>query len=189
MRNAAIGCTGALVLLVLAVVGLAAFGSKDWTVARSVVIERPPADVHAEVADLRRWVGRRDPAPARGWSTWIQDANPTWQYEFQGEPGAGQSVAWTSDRDLVCHMTITRADPQTGIEYDLVIDGFPSSVQGVIAYQPHEAVPGATLVTWTTTGERTDMLGGFFARVMDPVLGTKVEQDLRRLRDRLRPPE
>jgi hypothetical protein len=179
VKGLGIGC-GAVALLVLAaVIGIGTLASKEWRFARSTVIQAPPELIHANLADLRRWPKRG----GQGWSGWIQDANPAGPFAFDGGPGAGMGMSWTSEGGHACVLTLTSSDPAAGVEYELAIRDFPSTAFGSFAFQPAPA--GATTVTWTTWGERSDGLGGLFARLMEPMLAKTYEDDLDLLRQQV----
>ena len=180
MNKAAVGCGSILVIVLIGVAGFGVFGSKEWRIERAVTIRATPEAVHARIADLRLW---------KEWSRWITGANPSGAFVYTGVPGLGMTASWTSERGHACTLAITRSDPATGIDYDLVIAGFPSTAHGTFVLASAPAPGGAgTRVTWTTWGERSDRLGGFFARLVNPLLGRRLDADLERLRVQLEPP-
>jgi carbon monoxide dehydrogenase subunit G len=178
VKKAKVGCGAVVALALLGTVGFGLFGSRQWRVERTATIRAAPEAVHERIADLRRW---------KEWSRWIADANPSAAFVYAGEPGLGMTASWTSARGHACSLAITRSDPATGIEYDLALGGFPTTAHGALAL---EATPdgGATRLTWTTWGERSDRLGALFARLIGPLLGRKLAADLARLREQLEPP-
>ncbi len=110
----------------------------EWSVSKSVLIDAPVADVHAQVSDLRNW---------EQWSFWFaQDPNTTVSYD--GEPGAGQTAMWqgnsTSGRYEILEVT-----PDAMVRVQSSLQGFPQPTEYTIEYEPDEE---GAFVTWTARG-------------------------------------
>lgn len=130
------------VILVLAV--LAGFlMPKEWSVRSTATVQASPAAVHALVSTPRRYPE---------WVWWSKTKAPDIEYAFSGpESGVGAVLSWTSTNLGQGTLTVTRADPGQGIEYQLVIAGFGDlPIHGVIALAE---TGGVTNVTFTEDGQ------------------------------------
>src|SRR5687767_13273543 len=78
-----------------------------WQVARSIVIDAPPAAIYPLVANFKT-----------GWLHWsaFEATDPTIQYIYSGpDEGVGAKRTWTSQKMASGFQTITKANPQTGV--------------------------------------------------------------------------
>ncbi len=130
-----------LIGLGIAIVALTAFSfllPRHVTVARSIVIEAPPAAVFAEINSLQRF---------NAWSPWAA-IDPQTQYSFSGPAeGVGNTMTWTSDHpDIVSgSQRIIRSEPDQVVES--VLD---FSKAGVARTRFRlEAQGPRTIVTWS----------------------------------------
>ena len=168
MRVLKIIAIGVIAVSIL-VFGIGAFLSRDFRVERSIEIAAPPEAVFAEVNSLERW---------NAWSPWIaRDA--TIQNTYSGPPqGVGATVAWTSEGSGSGSQTITLSEPSSRIETQLDFGemGQPT------ADWTFEPSGSGTKVTWGLTGTASGALGGYFASMMDGMLGPDYEDGLQRLK-------
>lgn len=163
-----------LILLFAAVVVIGGMMlSKEYELERSVVIAAPPAAIHELVGDLERW---------DDWTPWKEN-DPSVQVTLGPKSkGVGASQTWTSNEGDG-ELTITQSDPQTGIEYDMVFlnEGERMSSKGKVTY---EIVEGGTKVTWSMGGSiDTAIIGGYFATMMDAMVGPMFEKGLAQLKE------
>lgn len=159
-----------LLALVVVVVGVGAFLSKDFRVERSIEIDASPEVVFDEVNSLRTW---------DAWSPWkVRD--PSIQNEYSGpESGVGAKVRWTSEKSGEGTQTITLSDRPKRIETALDFGemGQPT------ADWTFEPVGDGVRVTWGLSGTAAGPLGGYFAKMMDGWVGADYEDGLSRLKD------
>jgi len=169
MRVLKIAAIGFIALSIL-VFGVGSFLSKDFRVERSIDIDGPPEVVFDEVNSLRKW---------NAWSPWIaRDA--TIENTYSGpEAGVGASVSWTSEKSGSGSQTITLSERPSRIETQL---DFGEMGQPTADWAFEASGPG-TKVTWGLTGKATGALGGYFASMMDGMLGPDYEDGLRRLKE------
>jgi uncharacterized protein YndB with AHSA1/START domain len=104
-------------------------------VERSTTINAAPERIYEKVGTLKTW---------KEWTAWNPTKYPEMKWEYKGpESGVGAESMWT-DPGGNGHMKITKADPQTGIEYDLTFDGIPT-IPGSIKFDPEKE---GTKVVW-----------------------------------------
>ncbi|NJK31198.1 MAG: hypothetical protein HC927_01605 [Deltaproteobacteria bacterium] len=155
---------GAAALFVI--VGL--FLPRDWHVERSVTITGSREQIHALVADPEQW------------ERWMfdMDALPA-ETELSAEgQGVGGSVSWSGPAGRG-QMTLTEADPQTGIRWDGKIETDEVNNHGKIEYR--DLGDGQVEVTLTDEGTLPPVIGGYFVFVMNSALDTHFEAALGRL--------
>ena len=131
----------ALLTVVILFVAIGAMGSKDYALARSIVIDAPPEAIHPYLENLEKWPE---------WVPWERD-DPSIQTTYGSVTvGAGASQTWTSD-DGPGRLELTRSDVSSGIAYDMAFgegDGeMPASCQ-----MNYRAVDGGTQVIWHADG-------------------------------------
>lgn len=162
---------GALVVLALLLAVAGALLPGQWRVERSVVVRAAPERLYPLVASPHRW---------REWSVWTR-RDPAMRIEYFGpESGAGAGWQWDSRTEGQGRMTLTRADPATGLAYDLFFPDLGSTSHGELRFEPAD---GGTRVTWTNEGDmgRNPFLH-FLAAAMDRLVGPDFEAGLAQLR-------
>lgn len=158
-----------LLALVVLVMGIGAFLSKDFRVERSIDINASPEVVFDQVSSLRNW---------STWSPWLA-RDPSIENEFSGpEAGVGATVTWTSDKSGDGTQTITLSERPTRIEMKLDF-GEMGQPNADWTFVP---TGDAVRVTWGLTGKAAGPLGGYFAKMMDHWVGADYEDGLVRLK-------
>ena len=162
----------ALVIVAFSVVvfGVGAFLPKDFRVERSIEIEAPPEVVFDEVSSLKSW---------GAWSPWVA-RDPSIDNVYSGpDSGVGATVSWTSEKSGAGSQTVTRSERPERIETALDFGdmGQPTSDW---SFEPSGE---GTKVTWGLSGETSGPLGGYFAAMMDGMVGADYEDGLRRLKE------
>ena len=158
-----------LVAVVVVVLGVGAFLSKDFQVERSIEIDAAPEVVFDQVNSLKKW---------SAWSPWVA-RDPSIQNTYAGpEAGEGATVTWTSEKSGNGTQTITLSDRPNRIETALDFGdmGQPN------AYWTFEPSGGGVEVTWGLKGTAAGPLGGYFAKMMDGWVGADYEDGLGRLK-------
>lgn len=127
----------AALALLLALVALLVPGR--WHVERTVLIHAPAAVVYPPVAELAQW-------PL--WTVWYARTPPPETRYTGPASGVGAVSEW---RDARGHgrLTVTAAEPERGIAYDLLFDA-DMPTRGRIALTPET---GGTRVTWVFEGD------------------------------------
>jgi hypothetical protein len=144
----------------------------ELTIERSVRIKAPAGSIYPLISDFRS-----------GWTRWntFDDEDPGIRYTYEGPAsGVGAVQKWTSDRMGDGVMTITRADPEKGVEFDLVIGPQPFALKGSLLMEPEG---GATRLEWT---DRLDLGKSPFRRLMGPLLGKMIGSSFERSLDTIR---
>ncbi|MFH0944905.1 MAG: SRPBCC family protein [Planctomycetota bacterium] len=165
-----VGVAVLVVVVLFLVVGFLLPG--EFTVEQSRVVKADAEKIHALVGDLRHW---------EEWMPWYE-MDPTIVTTFgEKTTGVGAKQTWTG-KDGDGEILITRSDPTSGIEYDMVmIEGgrrMPS--QGGVRYaQEGDGIK----VTWSMSGEiDTPVIGGYLALAMDRFLiGPSFQEGLEKL--------
>jgi hypothetical protein len=142
------------------VVGL--FLPNTWEVSKSVTISASKERIYDSVANLTKWPE---------WSPWNDTKDTSLKYTYEGaEFGEGAQQNWTSNKMGTGWLKITKANPETGISYDLFIDmgRIKSNLQGEIAF---ESVEGQTKVTWIDRGQNKNIFEKWMALSMGSMLG------------------
>jgi ribosome-associated toxin RatA of RatAB toxin-antitoxin module len=160
-----------VVVLIVAVVGIAYLIPSQVHVERTIEISAPAEQVFANVNDLKKW---------ETWSPWYA-AEPDAKYDYSGaDSGVGAKVAW--DGKIVGKGTqeITRSEQNSRIETELDF-----MEQGkATAFWTFDESGGLTKVTW---GFDTDMgmnpVARYFGLVMDSMLGPDYEKGLAKLKE------
>ncbi len=159
-----------VIIVVVVVVGL--FLPTSYTVERSIVIDAPPEQIHKYVGDLKNW---------DTWEPWKAEDPTLIVTHGEKTKGIGATQSWVGDSGDGA-LTITRDTPTEGIQYDLLFDGGTYVCQGAIIYDPLE--DGETRVTWTMSGDMgAPVIGGYFAIMMDSMVGEMFDKGLSNLKN------
>lgn len=161
-----------LIILVVAVAAIGLFLPAKYSVERSIVINAVPDKVHKYVGDLEKW---------EEWSPWKEE-DPNVVVTFgEKTSGVGASQSWVGDSGTGA-LTITESSPDSGIEYDLLFDGGTYECKGSMRY--YRLADGDTKVTWSMSGDMGKSLtSGYFALLMDTMVGSMFEKGLSNLKN------
>lgn len=166
---------GSLLAVALLIVGLGALLPRDWKVQETILINAPPAAVHAWVGDLERW--------AR-WAQWNQ--SELWPQNRVSQPssGPGATLRWygrsqAEGESAAGEVRIVRSDPTSGVWFE---NRTPSSdlSEASVLYQER---PSVTLVTWEDRGRLPPIIGGLFLDLFQKRLHSHMAGGLERLKD------
>ncbi len=150
-------------LFVLVVVLVGFFMPGSWTAERSRTLRAPPEQVHAVLQDLRTW---------GAWSHWTTQRDPSAVFTFDGPAeGAGARMSFEGQILAFGSVTIVKAEPARGVEYEIRFRGVDEVTRGSIALEPDGA---GTRVVWREGGElgRNPMM-----RMFSPLMSAKLGQD------------
>lgn len=161
-----------IILIVIVVVGL--FLPTSYTVERDIVISAGPDRVHEYVGDLEMW---------DEWAPWKEQDTTIVVTRGEKTSGVGASQYWVGDNGDGA-LTITKDSPLKGIEYELVFDGGKYVCQSEMKYE--ELGEGQTKVTWAMQGDmKSPVIGGYFALLMDSMVGDMFEKGLKNLKTKV----
>lgn len=161
-----------IILILIVVVGL--FLPTSYTVERSVVIDAGPEKVHEYVGDLNKW---------EEWAPWKEEDPSIVVTKGEKTKGVGASQYWVGDSGDGA-LTITKDSPEEGIEYDLVFEGGLYECQSAVMYE--ELKDGDTKVTWEMNGDmNSPIIGGYFALMMDSMVGEMFDRGLNNLKSKV----
>jgi hypothetical protein len=158
-------------LLVVATGGALVMPSK-WHVEKSVSVKAKSETLYASVADLKQW---------ESWTAWNKSMDPSAKREFTGAAmGQGSVMSWKSEKMGTGALTVTKADPKTGISYEMKMERMQTPSMGRIAFA---AEGEGTKVTWVDDGDFGMFLPGrYFVGFMEKTLGKDFEESLGRLK-------
>jgi len=160
-----------LIILILTVAVIGLFLPAKYSVERSVVINAAPEKVHKYVGDLNKW---------NEWAPWKEEDPSMVVTLGEKTSGVGASQSWVGDSGTGA-LTITESSPDNGISYDLLFDGGTYECTGSIKYYRME--DGDTRVTWAMSGDMGKSLAsGYFALLMDTMVGNMFEKRLKNLK-------
>jgi hypothetical protein len=158
-------------ILVLVLVGL--FLPERYRCTRSVVIRAPAEKIHLLISDLKAW--------------------PEWEPFSEGNPdmkvmlgettsGVGASQSWDGTADKG-RLTITKSDPSTGIEYDLVFVNGSNEAHAKSWMRMKQVTDTSTEIDWGIEGKMNmPVIGGYFALAADWLMGPMFERGLEKLK-------
>jgi hypothetical protein len=164
---------GVLALTGLLLAGLGALLPRRWHVQESVMINAPPAVIHAWVNDLHHWPK---------WAQWNQaDLAPKNQLSAPSA-GAGARLTWYGrgrDNASSGEVRIVKSDPALGVWFEnRTSAGEPSRAE--ITYAPR---PGVTEVIWKDEGQLPPIVGGMFLDLFQKRLSRHMAAGLERLKE------
>ncbi len=166
---------GSLLAVAVLIVGTGALLPRDWQVQETILINAPPAAVHAWVGDLERWPR---------WAQWNQ--SELWPKNRVSDPssGVGATLHWygrtrAGDEPAAGEVRIVRSDPASGVWFE---NRTPSSdlSEASVTYQER---PSVTLVTWEDRGRLPPIIGGLFLDLFQKRLHSHMAGGLERLKD------
>jgi len=164
-----------LVPILLIIVGF--FLPSKYHVERTVVIQAPADAIYPWLAQLNRWPE---------WTVWSTNIDPTLVHSFSGPaegPGAEMKLSARSGSGTI---KLVKADPASGVTYELNFHDGRFVAQGGVKLVP--TGEGSTKATWFGEGE----LGGnpvqrYFGLFMDKLMGNEFQRNLTKLRLKLEP--
>jgi hypothetical protein len=146
-----------------------------YRVERSTTIHAPAEAVYAQVAHLGRW---------QDWAPWNVRKYPGNQWMFGGPAvGVGAVRSWSGEDVGSGTLSLTEADPKTGVAYDMSLKEGRYLLHGRISFSPEDE---GTRVTWVDEG---DLGGGplmhYLRFPLQSRLGGQLEEALARLKKRV----
>jgi hypothetical protein len=160
----------AVLILLLVVIGI--FLPREWSVSRSILIAAPTDKIHPYTSTPSRY---------REWFDWEEMSDPTLVVETGGPvSGKGAWYSWKGEKAGSGRLTITDADPATGIYLELAIESDTPNAKGSILYTAADG--GATRVTWSEGGELPPVLGGYLKGYVEEVCGKAFDGGLAKLK-------
>jgi hypothetical protein len=161
------------------VVGGGAAMPREIVITRRVEIAATPQAVHAWVGDLSRW---------GAWTPWNTTADPSLKLTITGAATAvGGTMAWHGDRLGDGRLTLTEAQPTTGVRYDLWLEPERFPAKGEIRYESLGTPENPkTAVTWTdTTDLGANPLTHWFGPAVTKAIGDDFDAGLATLQKQI----
>ena len=171
----------ALIIVVVALVGIGLFLPGEFDVSRTIVIKGKPADIYPHIAKLEDW---------QKWTVW----NPrTKGYEemvtkYSGEEsGVGAKSEWSDPASGNGKMEITKADKPDRVEWKLEFEGM-TPADGYCTLKLVER--DRTRVEFGMKGDMgSNPVSKYFALMMDSMMGAEFDENLKNLKDMVEDPE
>jgi hypothetical protein len=142
-----------------------------YRVERSTVLQAPPEAIYRHVANLQRW---------QEWAPWNAKRYPGSQWTFGGPAeGVGAVRSWRGEDVGQGTLSLTQADPNTGVAYELSMAQGRYLAQGRISFAPEGS---GTRVTWVDEGGiGGNPLAHYLVPLIRSRLGADMEEGLTRL--------
>jgi hypothetical protein len=158
-----------LVALFVLVTAVAYLLPTSVVVQRSVVVDAPPETIYSLIANLEE-----------GWPEWSPWNDPKYQIRYSGpKEGVGATSHWQDNGDN--QLTIVKADPKKGAEFDLVMMNESFRMKSSLLCEPRGG--GKTEVTWSDDIDYSDHLYyRYFGLILDGALGEQMDQGLTKLK-------
>lgn len=167
-----IGTTLGLLILIVVLAGVML--PTEYRVHRSVVIQAKPGPIHEFVGDLTKW---------EVWSPWIEEDPSLVVTVGDKTSGVGASQSWVG-KDGDGSLTFTKSSPTEGIEYDLFFEQGTYQCWAAMTYSVINE--NTTKVLWRMKGDmNTPIIGGYFALLMDSMVGGMFERGLEKLKEQV----
>ncbi len=160
-------------VLILGFVAIVALQPSEFRVERSATVAAPPADVFAQINDLRKW---------DAWSPWAK-LDPDAKIGFEGpEAGQGAAMTWAgNDKVGEGQMTIVDSRPNEAVKLKVdFVKPFEGTNMSEFAFKP---AGDGTTVTWTMSAHH-NFLEKAFCLVMNgkKMVGNAMDEGLAQLK-------
>lgn len=166
----AVGILATVALLLM--IGL--FLPRTYHVERSIDVQAGTGAIYPDLAGLRRWPE---------WTVWNRDMDPDVEMTY-GSPdtGEGAEYSWRGPKLGNGQLKLVKANPATGIAYELSFDNGSMLSEGAISM---EKAAGVVRVTWSNHGSLgKNPVNRYFGLMMDRIMGPDFEKGLQRLKMR-----
>ena len=158
--------------LVVVLVAASFFLPASYRVERSVTFNAQPKAIYPWIVNPAKWPQ---------WTVWTTNRDATVQFTTSGpESGAGASYQWTGEKMGIGRLTLTRAEPDRGIWYDLDFEEGKYLSRGGITF---ETMGETTQVTWFNGGQLgANPIGRYWGLAMDRMIGPDFAEGLEHLK-------
>ncbi len=117
------------------------------------------------------------------WSPWLEEDPSLIVTRGETTSGVGANQSWVG-KDGDGSLTLTQSSPTEGIEYDLFFEQGTYQCWAAMSYT--EISENATKVVWTMKGNiDATAIGGYFALLMDSMVGGMFERGLEKLKEQV----
>lgn len=149
--------------------------SSDWEVERSIIINAKPEKIYPYVANFES-----------GWSQWniidFEDLSLIFSYSGPAE-GVGATRSWNTKKIGEGHQTITHADPERGVAFELVMKKNQFTLNGTITFEPMTEGTKVSIRDYGNVG--SNPFKKYKAFTMDRWLGDDFEKSLAILKEKV----
>ena len=158
-----------LIVLLLGLVLVGVFLPKDFSVQRSVRIDTNPTHVSVYIVNLNQWPH---------WSPW-KDYDETMEVTLGDQIlGVGANQSWKGDSSTG-RLEFTKVSDDR-VEFTCYFGDTQSEADCYLSFVPDG---DATKVEWGMSGSiDTPIIGGYFAMLMDQMVGSKFEHGLHKMK-------
>ncbi|MFY0571285.1 SRPBCC family protein [Archangium lansingense] len=142
-----------------------------FRVERSTIIQAPPEVIYGHVANLERW---------QEWGPWSAKKYPGSNWTYGGpQVGVGAVHSWSGGSVGNGTLSLTQADPKTGVVYDMSVEHGRYLLHGSISFTPEGQ---GTRVTWVDEGDvGASPLAHYLVPLIRSRLGRYLEEGLANL--------
>ena len=164
---------GGLAALVVVVTAVGFLLPREIRVEREVLIDAPPESIYPLIADLEEGWSQ--------WSPWRASKLPGAVYEYSGpKVGLGATQVFRSDDDGDGKLTIVKADPSRGVEYDLWLMNETFKLKGSLLCEPKGE---RTRLVWTDDIDYgNNPYYRYFGLIIEGPLGNQLQEGLTELK-------
>jgi uncharacterized protein YndB with AHSA1/START domain len=161
----------ALVLIVVAFVGIGFILPSAFRVERSVTIAAPADKVYRLISAPAQW---------KSWTVWNQ-RDPAMQITYGGPAeGAGAKWSWQSKTEGNGEMEFTAVEPDRSLTYRLSFPEFGMQSTGQLVITPQD---GGVRVSWSNQGDMgSNPMNRWFGLFMDSLVGPDFQAGLANLK-------
>lgn len=115
---------------------------REYTVARSVTINAPAAEVLDSLLHLETW---------KEWTPWNRETDPTLNFKYEGpKRGVGSKLLWKGEQVGSGSISITQSHPEAGVYYELESANQTFYQYGKFMFS--DISPNQVTVTWEVSG-------------------------------------
>lgn len=163
-----------ILVIVALVFVIAIFLPSQYSVERTVEINKPVEVVYGYVADFNNF---------HNWNPWTI-LEPNHPYEVTGDSAkVGQKYYWEGEIIGSGHMIFTEFKPYDLIKSDIAFLA-PQQGEGVVEWEFEENT-NSTKVKWSLTGNADYPLGRYYGLMMDNFLGKSFEDGMSNLKKKV----
>jgi hypothetical protein len=163
-----------ILLLALLLILVGFLLPSKWKVERSIVINAPVVSIYPLVANFKS-----------GWPQWssFDFEDPAIQYRYSGpDEGVGAARSWTSKKMGDGSQEIIKADPASGVEFQLHMEKTDFVLHGQLSFEPSG---NSTKVTWHDDGEAGyNPMYRYMGALMNQMMGPTFEKSLAALKQK-----
>ena len=146
----------------------------EYKIKREIEVKAGSQKLYELIGELKNW---------DVWSPW-KEQDPTIQTTYgEKTSGVGATQSWIGEHSGNGRLEITKADPNSGVEYDLFFEDDKYKCTAGMVYEP--SFDGDTYkLTWFMNGDMNmPIVGGYINLMMKSNLNEMFDQGLKKLKE------